>query len=392
MSTKVLDLYSGMGGLSIGFILALEAKTFALDIDNHAVNTYNKNLGKYGGKAIVQDVLTWQPEGKYDIVIGGSPCQPFSIANTKNRGKEHPLFPTFSRFFDIVLELKPTVFLLENVKGLISEVFRPLLMEQLRRVAPFYRVKWQVLNVAFYGVPQKRERLFVLGVSKDVGVEPSFPSPTHGKRERVRLDGTRLHKWVTVGEAIGDLLRITPATGVSEHVMTEKGGWDTEKSEWGSRVIPIDEPGYTITEKHRSGQLVQILDHEIRGYVNVEKQFEDAWNQRHPVIKPEDASPTIIGHIYKNVSRSELAIKDVVGYRRLTVRECLRLQSFPDWWCFPSNVSISDKYKLVGEAVPPILSYRLACHIGRLLGLKVNPPRKEDFNLPYFERAFPEGG
>ena len=76
-------------------------------------------------------------------------------------------------------------------------------------------------------------------------------------------------------------------------------------------------------------------------------------------------------------------------YRRLTVRECLRIQSFPDWWMFPESVSVSGRYELVGEVVPPILSYRIAIAVGKALGYPVRePPRKEEWDLPYFERAF----
>jgi len=395
-------------------------------------------------------------------------CQPFSLAVNPRYGKvgkTHPLYPTFPRFFDIVLALKPKVFLLENVKGLTTKRHRHLLDEQLARVEPYYNVKFQVLNSAYYGVPQRRERLFILGVRRDLGVAPSFPAQTHGETERQALAG-RLFRWVTVREAIGDLLSIPPTNYskkliqtnprhgkpvdldepsrtvkvdgrggdftfdtmlvpltpdqverirkeredtsrhfakmefpdsldepsrtisshtvegtkretivipvildteyqrkhppisldepsraltahmaktsrdalipvLTEHVMTEKGGWDNPRSDWGSRVIDVEKPSYTITEKHRSGQIVSIV------------------------------------------------------YRRLTVRECLRLQSFPDWWAFPSGVSVSKKYRLVGEAVPPILAYRIAVHVAKLLGWRTRePPKPEEWNIPYFYRAF----
>jgi len=427
MQIRILDLYCGMGGLSLGFALAIEgAEILGLDIDRDAVTTYNHNLNRFNARAMVQDVLKWEPEGEFDAVIGGSPCQPFSLAVNPRYGKvgkTHPLYPTFPRFFDIVLALRPKVFLLENVKGLITKRHRHLLDEQLARVEPYYNVKFQVLNVAYYGVPQRRERLFVLGIRRDLGIQPSLPKPTHAEEERATLAG-RLFRWVTVREAIGDLLEIPPQglvlthkrslTGrviegtwrpvftseepsftvtdsgirilspeqverirkeredtsrhfarmgfpdsldepsrtisshtvegtkretivipLTEHVMTEKGGWDSPKSDWGSRVIDVGKPSYTITEKHRSGQIVS------------------------------------------------------VAYRRLTVRECLRLQSFPDWWAFPNSISISKRYKLVGEAVPPILAYRIAVYIAKLMGWGTRePPKPEEWNLPYFYRAF----
>jgi len=392
---RVLDLYSGMGGLSLGFALALRnAEILGLDIDKDAVATYNLNLRRFNARAKIQDVLKWEPQGAFDVVMGGVPCQPYSIANTKLRGTEHPLYPTLPRFFDIILALKPKVFLMENVKGLVSRRYRHLLEQQLARVRDYYTTNYRVLNAAHYGVPQRRERLFVIGVRRDLGVHPSFPAPTHAEREQETFSG-RLFRWVTVREAISDLLEVPvvvrlshqggtrvatvsdePAftvgafTGggrsrttmytlakqenmeshhsqtrkreamilpVTEHIMTTKGGWDNPRSDWGSRVMPSDEPAYTITEKHRSGQLVEAI----------------------------------------------------VGFRRLTVRECLRLQSFPDWWGFPDDVSISKMYKLTGEAVPPILAWWLAITIAEILGLETRvPPSRDEWGLPYFDRAF----
>ena len=88
---RVLDLYCGMGDLSLGFALALkDAEIAGLDIDRDAVDTYNLNLNRLGATARVQDVLAWEPAGAYDIVIGGPPCQPFSLANNRNPGLSTP--------------------------------------------------------------------------------------------------------------------------------------------------------------------------------------------------------------------------------------------------------------------------------------------------------------
>jgi len=337
LPVRILDLYSGMGGLSLGFVLGIEdVKILGFDIDDKAVETYNLNLNRFNAKSMVLDVLEWNPIGDFDLIIGGVPCQPYSLANTKKRGRQHELYPTLPKFFDAVLALKPKAFLMENVKGLITDVHKPLLDEQLKRIEDRYTVKYQVLNAVHYGVPQIRERLFVLGVRRDLGVKPSFPNPTHWEFEKQTLTG-RLYRWVTVGEAIGDLLGVTPNqdTRISEHVLLEGSDPRKYNYDWGSRVISLDKPSYTITTKHRCGQVIEGV------------------------------------------------------MRKLTVREALRIQSFPDWWRFPSNVSISKKYELVGEAMPPILAYRLAVHIGRLLGLRTRePPRQEEWKLPYFHRSF----
>jgi len=438
---RVLDLYSGMGGLSLGFALALnDVEIFGLDIDKHAVETYNYNLKRFNASAVVQDVLKWEPEGEFDMVIGGAPCQPFSLAvNPKygKFGKSHPLYPTFPRFFDVVLALKPKVFLLENVKGLVTSKYKSLLEEQLRRVEGEYVVKYQVLNAAYYGVPQRRERLFILGVRRDLGVKPSFPPQTHAEVEKAALDG-KVFKWVTVAEAIGDLL-LTPLENYPKKLI--------QTNPEHGKPLDMDKPSRTVKVDGRGGDftfdtmLIPLTPEQVE---RIRREREDTTRHLAKMEFPDNLdkpSRTISSHTIEGSKRETIVVpfgssylspevverilnsgvglriheldkpgktvKGVTGgpqnaetyiavhteagtyYRRLMVRECLRLQSFPDWWSFPQGVSTSRKYKLVGEAVPPILAYRLAIHVGRLLGWEVRePPKPEDWQLPYFHRAF----
>jgi len=387
---KVLDLYSGLGGLSLGVAIALRPKEIVgLEINKNAVDTYNLNLARYNAKSFRQDVLQWEPKGNYDLIIGGSPCEPFSIANPKRKGEKHPLFPTLKRFYDIVLELEPQAFIHENVKGLLSPRHRSIYEGQVRRLKDRYLIANGILNSADFGVPQKRYRLITVGIHRSLGKTPSLPTPTHSEKPVVTIFGTML-TWLTLREAIQDIMNIPPTTAdilrqeqverikrerentkgihwgkmvfpddldkpartisshtlegtkretivipVTEHVLTSKAGW-VGHSDWGSRILSLDKPSYTITHAHRGGQLIETL------------------------------------------------------YRRLTVREALRIQSFPDWWNFPQDVSITAKFKLIGEAVPPILSYKIARHLAITMGWEWYPPKQEDFQLPYFERAFPE--
>jgi len=385
---RILDLYSGMGGLSLGFALAIEgAEILGLDIDKDAVATYNYNLNRLGASAKIQDVLRWRPEGEFDIVMGGVPCQPYSLANTKRRGRDHPLYPTLPRFFDVVLELRPKVFLMENVKGLITRTHKPLLEEQLERVKPYYNVKYQVLNAAFYGVPQRRERLFVLGIRKDLGIQPSFPRSTHGESEKTTLFG-KVFKWVTVREAIGDLLHTLsdplPDTQI-ERMRRERENVDRH---WAKMVFPdrIDEPSRTVSSHTLQGTKRETIVVPCLSQETVERILKSGVGLR--VHDPEKPAMTVKA-VTGGPQNTEPYIMDGSCYRRLTVREALRLQSFPDWWNFPSGISVSKKQKMIGEAVPPILAYRLAVHIARLMGWRTRePPRFEEWSLPYFFRAF----
>ena len=443
---RILDLYCGMGGLSLGFALALEnAEILGLDIDKDAVLTYNLNLNRLGCRAERRNVLSWKPAGEFDVVIGGSPCQPFSHANVTKIGEAHPLYPTFPRFFDIVLALKPKAFLLENVKGLLRKRFEHILRGQLGRVAGEYNIRYAVLNAADYGVPQRRERLFVVGIHKDMGAGFRFPEPTHGERPLVRLDGTMVHRWVTLREAIGDLAPLPPeevaqlivAPEVAERIRKER---EDEGKYWTRMEFPDDpdKPSRTIAahtvEGVKKSTIVVptrvILFQDSEGNV-----VEIPWirfQDKHKPLEPDKPSSTVIGNLAKYsryalipvakgdevhqgsfspiyLSRNRRADWNEPGftvlasarheplhpdstsvvYRRLSVKECLRVQSFPDWWEFPTGVSTTKKYRLVGEAVPPILAYRLAVALARALGLPTRePPKEEEWRLPYFQRAF----
>jgi len=418
---RILDLYSGIGGFSLGFALGLEgAKILGLDIDKAAVATYNFNLNKLGAQAINQDVLKWEPKGDYDLVIGGSPCQPFSLANNpryKKIGEAHPLYPTFPRFFDVVLKLKPEAFLLENVPGLVTPSRIHYLERQLKRTEHAYFVAWKILNMAHYGVPQSRERVFVLGIRKDLKVKPTFPEPSHAETEKITLLG-RIFRWVTVQEAIGDLLTLPPQGPIYVFNHVKPPGDD--RGRLVGCQIKIGFPrNFHKLAKNSENSNAQPPEHRIMFRA---APFDIRYRRIYKPVKLDEPSKTLIANAATSPFMALVAVpaeyinlwfsqnidslsgvdlvmnmigqcfngqKISVVYRRLTVQEILRIQSFPGWWKFPPNVSERKRYELLGEVVPPIMSYRLALHIGGLLGWKTRkPPKPEEWDLPYFNRAF----
>jgi len=391
---RVLDLYSGMGGLSLGFALAVEgAEILGLDVDKYAVATYNLNLRRFNARAEVRDVLRWEPSGEYDIVMGGVPCQPYSVAQNPKyakRGEAHPLYPTLPRFFDVILALKPRVFLMENVKGLVLGEHRRLFDRQLGRVTTEYRVAWRVVNAAYYGVPQRRERLLVLGVRKDQGIQPGFPGYTHAEVEGVDVLGRRIHRWVTLREAIGDLLPI-PSEGL---VLTHKRSLTERVLETTWRpTFTSEEPSFTLTASSKIKVVGRAGSREGYRYLPPES-IERILRSGFKLVThdPDKPAHTIITTSGKNTNTGVYLAEawgSEVRYRYLTPAESLRVQGFPGWWRFPASVSLSEKYKLIGDAVPPILSYRFAAHVAKLLGWETRePPREEEWGLPYFRRAF----
>jgi len=371
---KILDLYCGMGGLSLGFALALEEpEIIGYDIDSHAVETYNLNLSKFECKGRVMDLLKGEPERECDMIMGGVPCQPFSIANVSKCGEDHELYPTFPRFFDIILEAKPKAFMMENVKGLVSKRHYRLFDKQLSRLKDLYRVEWKVLDAADYGVPQRRERLIVIGIRKDLRVIPSFPLESHRQKPQVTLDGRRLRKWISIREAIGDLLN----NNDGEETVSLPPDTPFQRKH---PPLKLDEPSRAVIS-HVAKSPRNLLLPEII----VKARKEDIRRYR------DCPSPTIANIGAGGPRYGRPLVLDGARYRRLTVKECLRLQSFPDWWTFPESVSKSRRYKLVGEAVPPILAYKLALHLAKLLGWRTRePPKPEEWDLPYFHKAFPE--
>jgi DNA (cytosine-5)-methyltransferase 1 len=294
LSYKVLDIFAGCGGLSLGFE-AVGFQTVGYEMDAKAAETYNYNLkgGCYAQKLNLETVL----DSDFDVVIGGPPCQPFSVGgHQKGIDDERNGFPVF---INIVKQIKPKVFLFENVRGMLyankwylDEVIAALEVEG-------YTISYKLLNAVNYGVPQNRERLFVVG-SKQIF---TFPKPQHTK--------------VTVGEAIGDLIETT----IEEHkILTSSmdryvANYEKASSCINPRDLYLHKPARTLTCR------------------NIAAATGDM--QR---VKLNDGRR-----------------------RRISVREAARLQSFPDWFTFCGTET--SQYYQIGNAVPPLLAYQLALAI-----------------------------
>jgi DNA (cytosine-5)-methyltransferase 1 len=342
---RILDLFCGMGGLSLGFAAVFRnCEIRGFDINKWAVWTYNINLNKFNCRASVQNLLRWEPDSHYNIIVGGSPCQPFSSATAKEKqGEKHHYFPTLRRYYELVEIIKPEIFIMENVKGLVSRNFCHYLTQELDRVRDEYVIKYRVLNSADFGVPQKRERLIVLGVRKELFRDFDFPKPTHQNSH------------ISIKEALHDIIDFPLLN------------------------FRIDELNkYTETD---NSILIMDIDGKIR------KKRMSNFIKHHRPMDPDKPSKTLL-------TKPDIFLIPVVKqngitvYRELTIREFLRIQTFPDWWEYPKNCSISERYKLIGEAVPPIFAYRLAENAARILGIKPEKPEKQIFDLPFFDKIF----
>ena len=194
---KIISLFSGAGGLDLGLIQAGNTVVWANDIDKDAVATYQENIGNHivcdDIKNIVIDEL---PDA--DVVVGGFPCQGFSVAN-RTRTIDDDRNQLYRFFYNTIKIKQPKFFIAENVKGILSlgkgEAIKQIVNDF---ETAGYITTVTLVNMADYGVPQGRQRVIIIGQRQDLGCEMAFrfPEKTHSK------DGKELPKWVTIKEAI----------------------------------------------------------------------------------------------------------------------------------------------------------------------------------------------
>jgi len=298
---KVVSLFSGAGGLDLGFRMAGHEIVWANDLYGDAVETYRKNIGNH---IVCEDISkvdsTDIPD--CDIVIGGFPCQGFSVANTKRHvGDERN--ELYKQLIRIIKAKNPKFFLAENVKGLTNlakgEVFKMILSDFTQMG---YQVKYKVLNAADYGVPQTRQRVIIVGVRNDISWEYVFPTPTHSQN---CLDG--LPKWVSVSNAL-------------------------------ATIPDPDQPNDILNHTYSKYKL------NINGYIG------------HRLLDPDKPAPTVTA---RGDSKGGVVIHPHPnGQRRMSCRELATVQSFPmDFEFFGNNSSV---YRQIGNAVPPLLGYAVA--------------------------------
>jgi len=303
---KVVSLFSGAGGFDLGFSQAGHEVIWANDIWKEAAETYELNLGNH---IVCKDIreITSDEIPESDIVIGGFPCQGFSLANTKRNEKDERNL-LYLEFVRVVKDKKPSFFLAENVKGILSlgkgKIFE-IILKDFSDIG--YNVDYAVLNAADYGVPQTRERVFIFGKRKDENININFPpKPSHQKLNDLLLFESR-EKWVSVAEALKD--------------------------------IPEPNENHSLNNHEASKYKLR-----FNGYIG------------HRTINPDLPFPTI-------TSRGDEKGGVVVHHhpsnlRRISAREAATIQSFPvDFKFAGAKTSV---YRQVSNAVPPKLAKAIA--------------------------------
>lgn len=320
---KVISLFSGCGGLDLGFEQVGDYKTvWANDFKHEACETFRNHFGDVILEGDIEQVDPYNDKNipECDIILGGFPCQDFSIIWKRPGldGERGNLYKSFLRFVDAK---KPKAFVAENVKGILTANKKKAIkqiIEDFQNIAPGYVVIPHLYNFAEYGVPEFRERVLIVGIRSDLGFHFKHPFPTHGDK-----DG--LKPYVTVGDAFKDVenvpynnehLRVTERTQTIISLIPEGGNFT---------AIPKDSPFY------------------VKG---------------------------MISHVYRRIHRNEPS-KTIIaaggggtwGYhypenRPLTNRERARIQSFPDDFVFFGNTT--EVRRQIGNAVPPVGVHALA--------------------------------
>jgi DNA (cytosine-5)-methyltransferase 1 len=297
---NVVSLFSGAGGLDLGFIQAGHCVLWANDLYDDAVETYRTNIGDHIVKDDIHNI-NFKVIPDCDIIIGGFPCQGFSVANTK-RTVEDKRNELYKQMIRIIKGKRPKFFLAENVKGLLN-LGKGKVIKMI--VGDFtglgYKVKYSLLNAADYGVAQLRQRVIIVGVRNDIDFDWMFPPKQYNE------DGTNgLRRWISVKDVLQDLPDPDKPNELKNH---EYSKYKITISKYlGHRLINPDKPAPTVT---------------ARG---------------------DDRGGVVVLHHYNNK-------------RRMSCRELAAVQSFPINFVFTGKRS--SVYRQIANAVPP----RLACAV-----------------------------
>ena len=360
MPINIVDLFSGIGGLSYAFANdPLFNIVFANEIDHDTAKAYSLNHPKI--KMFCKNIADLNidkmniEKDNIDVVLGGPPCQSFSTAG--KRLESDPRSQLFKEYIRMLKELSPKIFLFENVVGIQSiqkgQFFQNILQEFSELG---YNIKYQVLNAADYGTPQIRKRVIIVGTKNKY--QFAFPQPTHSENN----NDINIKPYVTLKEAIGDLPFIKTGQITTDYKTNPFTEYQRKMRANTSILLehsaPNNNPNLVkIMELLPEGGTPLDLPDQLRptsGFGNTYSKLW--WNKACTTITRNFSTPSSARCIHPKAPRP------------LTTREGARIQGFPDSYLFYGSQS---KKKLqIGNAVPSIQSYALQESIKQCLLLK----------------------
>nr|WP_232337104.1 DNA cytosine methyltransferase [Lysinibacillus timonensis] len=323
-SLNTISLFSGAGGLDLGLIKAGYNVVWANDILKPAIENYRHNIGDIYEGDITQVDASEIPEA--DVVVGGFPCQPFSSAGNR-LGTVDERGNLYLECIRIIEAKHPKIVVFENVRGLLSTKNKDgsklidTIIYYLENAGPGYKVNYKLLKASDYGVPQNRFRVIIVGIRNDLDFNYTFPEPLDINPEVL-----------TVGYAISNIPDGTP---------NQDEVWKlSPQSQKLIRHIPEGGSWKSIPYEFLPERMKRIRD-------NMKRYHSPNFYRRF-------AREEINGTITAAATPENSGILHPVENRRYSVREIARIQSFPDDYEFVGD-SISSKYKIIGNAVPPKL-------------------------------------
>ena len=323
---NIISLFAGAGGMDLGFEKAGFNVVWANEYDGTIWNTYEANHTASLDRRDIRQISSSEiPD--CDGIIGGPPCQSWSEAGAL-RGIEDARGKLFYEFIRILRDKQPRFFIAENVSGMLADIHREAVQNIMKHFEEAgYELHMQLLNAADYNVPQDRKRVFYIGFRKDMNISFDFPSAVKQK--------------LSLKDAIWDL---------QENVLPAKAA---NKTNNGSCMMPNHE--------YMMGGFSTIFMSRNRVRAWDEQSFTIQAGGRHAPIHPQ--APKML-FVEKNRRIFEPGQEHL--YRRLSVRECARIQTFPDDFIF-HYTNLADGYKMVGNAVPVNLAKAIAESVKQVL-------------------------
>lgn len=375
---KVIDLFAGAGGLSYGFEMAGFDIKLAIEKDTWATDTYkanhsNKNILEADIYSLDNDFFAKYRE-KIDVVMGGPPCQGFSIAASNRRKADDSRNELYREFLRVVDAVCPKIVLIENVKEIMGYKLPDgtKIVDDIKRFFDEhgYIYDYSILNCRNYGIPQDRRRFFFLAVHKDIRTEGFRLEELMSRFQQTEI---------SFNNATSDLPVVHPHQYPEDAVQSYS---QETKNVFQSRLrgsctllhnhIPMQHTEKTIQkfmflQSENGQQLPEELKPLVRG--NVDTVSNAAYSQNHRIIDGEKVSPTITASFYSSFIHPSQP-------RNITVREAARIQTFPDTFVFKGKkTTLSkkllakkgifrelhlDQFNQVGNAVPPLMAEHLA--------------------------------
>lgn len=365
---KSIELFAGGGGMVLGISNAGITHAALSEIDARSCNTLRVNADGDVIEGDCRDVDWSKWHGQVDIVAGGPPCQPFSLGGAHRGSADvRNMFPEAAR---AVAQIQPKAFIFENVRGLVRTSFRSYfdyimqtlekpglrphddetwqqhqarLLEQLLPSQETYRVAWKLVNAADYGLPQQRHRVFIIGLRSDLQLPVNIAGPTHSRLALLRAqeDGSYWREHAL--KARGITLKMTAA---ERKALDEGSDSALLLSRWQTlRDALTDLPDPVMGQDHPT-----IAQH--RGIPGARLYKGHAGSALDAPAKSVKAG------VHGVPGGEHIVLLDDGTHRYLTVRECARLQGFPDDYVFDGPRS--EAMRQIGNAVPVLLAQRMS--------------------------------